>query len=304
MLSPVVLKLYKLNYLLGQGASSAVYKATRRSDGLSVALKVMLRDKVPADRLALDSFGSSSGKPRAVPMEVYILRRLDHPCVIKLLDYFADDRFFYIITEIHGDGQWQGKQHDTKKSCLVSAGVDAKTCAKPTDLFECIERFGCLPPEVAHKIFRQILDALVYLKSRNVFHMDLKDENIVVDKDFNIKIIDFGSAHIIPTDDPTSKQRSVIMTRFFGTLAYAPPEVLSRLAYSPEKGDVWTLGVLYHTMIYGQSPFSSPDNTLKGVMSPKKLAVDVSAEDQSLLAMMLERDPLKRCSIDHVALAL
>jgi serine/threonine protein kinase len=108
---------------------------------------------------------------------------------------------------------------------------------------------------------RQLVDVARYLQSMNVYHMDYKDENVVVADDYSIKLVDFGSAHILPAADQP-------MTRFFGTMEYAPPEVLRKQPYLPVEADVWAMGSLMFTMLNGQVPFASAVQTLSGQMSP------------------------------------
>ena len=61
------------------------------------------------------------------------------------------------------------------------------------DLFECIEQHDHLSERDAHVIFCQIIDAISYLHDMHLVHRDIKDENILIDANFHVKIIDFGS---------------------------------------------------------------------------------------------------------------
>lgn len=240
-LHPALNTHYQLHGKLGEGVSGKVYSGIRVHDGLKVAVKCVIRSKIPANRLALDK---RNEKTIIVPMEVYILRRLDHPSIIRLVDYFQDSRYYYIITELAGD-VW------------ISDG-DSKETSSSRDLFECIERGNLNNKQNALKIFKQLVNVLVYLKSMNVYHMDIKDENIVISRDFNIKLIDFGSAHILlPEHDR--------MQSFYGTPEYAPPEIVRGKAYLPEEADVWALGTLLHIIVYGKQPFRKPADACCGL---------------------------------------
>jgi serine/threonine protein kinase len=62
------------------------------------------------------------------------------------------------------------------------------------DLYECIETFGHFTEPVARHIFKQIIDAVMFLHNLGIAHRDIKDENILINENLNIKLIDFGSA--------------------------------------------------------------------------------------------------------------
>jgi serine/threonine protein kinase len=62
------------------------------------------------------------------------------------------------------------------------------------DLFECIEKYEFFAEPLARHVFSQILDAVSHLHQIGLVHRDIKDENILIDDQFNVKVIDFGSA--------------------------------------------------------------------------------------------------------------
>ncbi|KAI3632954.1 hypothetical protein MIR68_009029 [Amoeboaphelidium protococcarum] len=302
MSSAILSQLYAIDHLLGKGATGAVYAGCRRSDGVPCAIKVVRKSKVPDSRLAIE-MNESTGTCRCVPMEVYVLRRISHPNIIKLVDFHEDDRYFYIVTELHGHGsQWNLKQlaeSDTSsQSSSSSASDDEKSVASTsstssTDLFECIEKLGPLQESVAAHIMRQVVSALSYLKTMNVYHMDIKDENIVVDKDFQVKLIDFGSAHIVADHNKP-------FDRFYGTLEFAPPEVLLGTPYFAEMADIWALGTVLYTMLHAQPPYGNPKNVLAGnliQLRSNSNQINLSQQMTDLLSQMLCRRIIGRSSL-------
>lgn len=78
-------------------------------------------------------------------------------------------------------------------------------------------------------------------------HRDVKPENLLLDKDYNIKLIDFGLAN--------SMKDSVPLSTACGSPNYAAPEVISGQAYSGDEVDVWSCGVILYAMICGSLPF-------------------------------------------------
>jgi serine/threonine protein kinase len=88
---------------------------------------------------------------------------------------------------------------------------------------------------------RLVVAAIRYLDSLGLIHGDIKDENILIDGNLQIKFIDFGS---VASNDPRVK------TPFMGTLDYASPETLLG-HYCKAAGEVWTLGCLLYTLLTG-----------------------------------------------------
>jgi serine/threonine protein kinase len=82
-----------------------------------------------------------------------------------------------------------------------------------------------MPELLAWSIFRQVLDAVGYLHARGFVHLDLKDENIIIDEEMCVKLIDFGSARSIPSERGP-KWDWFDWEGFQGTKAYAAPEIL------------------------------------------------------------------------------
>ena len=288
---------YRLIRQLGQGGSGFVYSAVRISDGRLVAIKFIYRNRLAPNRLAYDREYLKNGGVMVLPMEVYILLRIQHPNIIRFVEFSCDRTFFYMITELHGTS-WPRP--------------DSQGTERPMDLFECIETRGAFPEDLAKYVFRQVVDACSYLKSMNVWHMDIKDENIVIDTDYRVKIIDFGSANIIPAygdNQPTPMrkdqqqqqpplQQLPLFRRFYGTLAYAPPEVLVGEAYRADLAEIWCLGVLFYTLVSGEPPFKTADAaTTQPLPMPKR---PVGRAAWTLLQGMLRKDPLERMALDQI----
>jgi len=99
--------------------------------------------------------------------------------------------------------------------------------------------------------FRKIVKGVGYLHSKNILHRDIKLDNILLDKNLNPKIIDFGISSIY------SKYKKIYDTA--GTPVYLAPEVITAKGEISMKSDVWSLGVLLYLLTYGVVPFKAPD---------------------------------------------
>ncbi|ORZ41388.1 kinase-like domain-containing protein, partial [Catenaria anguillulae PL171] len=154
------------------------------------------------------------------------------------------------------------------------------------------------------------VDALLQF---NVVHRDIKDENIVVDKNYHVKLIDFGSAAFLPTNGR-------LFDRFAGTVQYCPPEILRGEKYRGPEQEIWSLGVLLFTLMFGEPPFRDPQSTVNGALyvpprskrvqggnfteaiSPHlvKLLCGYSEASVDLLVRMLVKRPTERPTIKQV----
>lgn len=190
------------------------------------------------------------------------------------------------------------------------------------DLFECIEQSAHkrLPEPQARYIFAQVVEAAYYLESRGISHRDIKDENLVIDSNLRVrpflaflcvlmlnpaqvKLIDFGSAVV---SNPLEERPHYHL--FFGTTAYAAPEILMRRPYHAPPAEIWTLGVLLSYLLTGASPFPTERDAAAGrivIKAPPPGAGGGAGEFPSeaaldLMARCLVADPEYRADIEEV----
>lgn len=259
---------YEIIGELGVGGFGFVVEACHRITHQPVAVKFVTKGRLkPTDV----TFNSKLGG--LVPNEAAILSSLNHPNIVKFIELYQDDTFFYLVMERAGD----------------SWAKDSQSIWQPRDIFSSIEKDGVFNEIQAQYIFTQLLSALSYLRARHIHHRDIKDENIVIDRQLRIKLIDFGSAVIA---SPKSQFKN-----FRGTACYAPPEALMGMSYSGELADTWSMGILLHTLLIGQSPFHSIQQALsKSYYSP----ITCSPSLANLLQGLLEKDPLHRMNLIQI----
>lgn len=220
-----------------------------------------------------------------IPNELYIIRQLNHPNIISFIDWFQDNLFFYMVTELHGC-EWLNQESPqvSKKSLSAVSGLagvrQVRRCA-PMDLFECIEIHKRLSEELSRKVFHQVAQAIYYLHhEKGICHRDVKDENLVIDAEYRVKFIDFGAAsYFLPlTSDnqmlskPFIRQHKVsLFSKFHGTPQYCPPEIIKGQRYRGPEAEVWQMGVLLYTMLFGENPFNDYRNVVNDFVAIRSL---------------------------------
>ncbi|KAI8073461.1 kinase-like domain-containing protein [Gilbertella persicaria] len=299
-LHPAFTKKYALGQELGSGGFGFVVVAHERQTGIERAVKFIIRKKVPSSAWVVDP---QMGR---VPMEIYSLSHIQHPNIIQYCDAYQDETFFYLVMELHGT-QWNTVYpvHSPDLSQTSQSTVDeeeveeeemppARQFVRRTscDLFECIEQHKRFEEPLAKLIFKQIVDCVAYLDRIGICHRDIKDENIVIDRDYKVKLIDFGSSVLIPRD-PTQ-----CFTRFYGTVSFASPEILMSQPYRAEPAEIWSLGVLLFTLLFGEIPFPDSKSAIEGrIIKPK---ISVSNECKHLIDSLLKKNPEHRLDIHQV----
>lgn len=186
------------------------------------------------------------------------------------------------------------------------------------DLFECIEqsKHKRLSENQARYIFAQVVEAVYYLDSQGITHCDIKDENLVVDKDLNvrsrssfptltlltgvsylqIKLIDFGSAVVADPSEPRP-----YYSLFFGTTAYAASEILQKKPYLAAPAEIWTLGVLLSYLLTGNSPFPTEQDAIDGrIVIKESVRGKLSRGAVGLMGRCLDREPERRADVMEV----
>ncbi|KAH7329166.1 hypothetical protein B0I35DRAFT_37804 [Stachybotrys elegans] len=247
---------------MGQGAYGQVKLARHKESGKKVVLKYVTKKRILVDTWTRDR------KLGTVPLEIHVLdflRRPEfrHPNIVEMEGFFEDDVNYYIEMVPHG--------------------------LPGMDLFDYIELRANMEESECRSIFVQVAQAVHFLHTKaHVVHRDIKDENVILDGEGNIKLIDFGSAAYI---------KSGPFDVFVGTIDYAAPEVLAGKPYGGKAQDVWALGILLYTIIYKENPFYSIDEIMDRDL---RIPYVMSEESIDLVRSMLNRDVDQRFTIEQV----
>ena len=224
--------------------------------------------------------GSSSAYDH-VMAELDILKFIDHPNVVRMIEIIDDESFdkLFIITEFVKPG-------------VVFVPSDSKWSEENIQVF-----------------VRQVTQGLEYLHQNNIFHRDIKPENVLFDsKQSTYKICDFGvSVRASNSDFSTSKTA--------GTPTYFPPELCSENPAKLAPADMWALGISVYRLLLGFFPYvgSSIPHLMETITKHEfdwshiQGTVHCSPSLISLLQGLLEKDPSKRLTasqaLEHPFLA-
>ncbi|SCU80267.1 LAME_0B02278g1_1 [Lachancea meyersii CBS 8951] len=247
---------------MGEGAYGKVDLCMHKKDGYIVVIKLIFKERILVDTWVRDR------KLGTIPSEIQIMATLNakpHENILKLLDFFEDDDYYYIETPVHG----------------LSGSID---------LFDLIELKTDMTEHEARLIFKQIVSGIKHLHDNGIVHRDIKDENVIVESNGFVKIVDFGSAAYI---------KSGPFDVFVGTIDYAAPEVLGGEPYEGKPQDIWAIGILLYTIIFKENPFYNIDEILDSDLriNPSRR---VSDDCVSLIRKILNRSVGKRPSIEEI----
>ncbi|GAB0136939.1 hypothetical protein EsDP_00005223 [Epichloe bromicola] len=158
------------------------------------------------------------------------------------------------------------------------------------ELYNHLLERGPLPVAKVQKIFAQLVGAVSYVHLQSCVHRDLKLENILLDKNENVKLVDFGFTR-------EYEGRTNYLQTFCGTICYAAPEMLKGEKYAGEKVDVWSLGIILYALLCGELPFDDDDDnvTRTRILSEEPKYPDhLTPDAMSLLKSLLSKRPLPR----------
>lgn len=228
---------YILGKTLGSGTYAKVKAAWSKRHQSLVAIKIL--NKSVASRDYLHKF---------LPREIDILQKINHSSIIRVLEIIETDKLAYFMMELAQNG----------------------------DLLDYINARRTLPEAEAKYLFRQLVLGIQYLHRHNIVHRDLKCENIMLSKDMEVKIGDFGfslNLSTAPSKTPC------------GSYSYAAPELFqsSGEPYDGRKSDAWSLGVILFAMTCGRLPFGD-DSQVKaqqklGLIFPPSRPLSHDAKD-------------------------
>ncbi|NMB10491.1 MAG: Stk1 family PASTA domain-containing Ser/Thr kinase [Tissierellia bacterium] len=259
MIGKILGNRYLIEEKVGVGGMAKVYRAKDTLLNRDVAVKV-LKDEYMDDEDFLKKFA----------MEAQSAASLTHANIVSVYDV--------------GSSEVDGKRHNY----IVMELVVGKT------LKEIIQEKGPLSPEEIVNYGIQIAKALECAHNNKVIHRDIKPHNILIDKDNNLKVTDFGIARI------SSAATITYTSSVLGTVHYISPEQ-AKGKFIDEKSDIYSLGIVLYEMATGRVPFDA-DNAVgialkhlqDPLVAPKTLVPNLPDGLNNIIIKALEKDPKDR----------
>ena len=256
-------KNYTAVKVIGEGSFGKVYKVRHKFNGNLYALKIVRNNSGKSSK------ASKAEQGKNVMNELLILKKLEHPNIMKVYEYFTNESYIYIIME------------------FISGG----------ELYDHICSLKFYDEYHAAFIMKQIFSVISYMNQMGIVHRDLKPENMMTssmtknEKEIEIKVIDFGTACFL-------REGEKLKTKV-GSPFYISPEVL--MGNYGKECDVWSAGVIMYILLIGSPPFDGRNTAeiFRKILNERpnfklKEFDYVSPEAIDLLEKLLEKDVRKR----------
>ncbi|KAL1501044.1 hypothetical protein ABEB36_006446 [Hypothenemus hampei] len=275
---------YKLLDSIGQGSYGVVKLAYNQEDDTHYAMKILSKKKLFKKsgifgRIPPKKDGRSNSSPVNNPLEkvyreIAILKKLDHPNVVKLVEVLddPDEDHLYLVFELLDQGQ---------------------VLEVPTD--------QPLSEDKAWTYFRDVVLGIEYLHFQRIIHRDIKPANLLLNEQDRVQITDFGVCNEFHGAD-------AFISNTAGTPAFTPPEAVGEDRISGFSGkctDIWAMGITLYAFVYGKVPFH--DENIIGLYTKiRNQSVEfpgkppVSEELKDLILKMLVKDPTKRITLSEI----
>lgn len=260
---------YKVLKKIGSGSYGTVYRVQHLNTQAIYACKQMKKLSISD----MDKF----------TLETSIMKKMDHPNIIKLFEIYEEEQYIYLIMEECTGGELFER--------IISRIEDNKLFTE----------------KEAAIMFKQLVSAVCYCHKQGICHRDLKPENMLFlnsDEDSPIKVIDFGLSRSFTEKGGMIAEKEGSMKTKVGTAYYVSPEVLK--GKYDEKCDVWSCGVILYIILSGDPPFNGAnDNDIYRKIQQKKFSFPskkwskISQDAKDLITSMLS-DPGSRPTAEEV----
>jgi serine/threonine protein kinase len=297
---------YRILEEIGRGGMGIVYKALHTKIGKIVALKILKAGDQALDR-QLQMF----------QREIESMAKFSHPNIITIYDVGQESGHRY-FTMAYVDGctleelmngmrraEESGSSGSSFKDIVETIQKERQTPGpdRPADAASAVHKVGgfrALRLTQTLSIAGKILRALEHAHERGVIHRDIKPSNIIVTKDGEPILMDFGLAREMLDDGDKNMTRT---GQVLGTPAYMSPEQAEGIkGRIDERSDIYSMGAVFYEMLTGRPPYIPTGNAIRDIWDAmrtdprpvRKLNPDISRDVETICAKAMEKDRVRR----------
>ncbi|MDX9856538.1 MAG: protein kinase [candidate division Zixibacteria bacterium] len=234
---------YVLTGKIGQGGIAEIYRGRQESLNRDVAIKILSAE-----------LSNEPDIVRRFELESMVIARLNHPNIVHVIDKGqAGNRYYFVMEYV--DGTSMREVIDSDKISL----------------------------KVKLEMIAQVCKALDYAHKNGVIHRDIKPANILIDRQGNPRVADFGIAQIVGRAESDMTAADVVM----GTVAYMSPEQKVSSTNVDQTTDIYAIGIIIYEILVGKKP-------LGRFKMPSELNPELNASFDAIIEKCLAEDPAGR----------
>lgn len=272
---------YKLKQVIGQGGFGITYKGIWYTEvkgslgAMRTEVPVCIKEYFFKDYCARDAYSfrvkvhSDTGKllfdkfKEKLIKEAKILSEVHHPYIVNVLEVFEENNTAYIVMEYIAGSSLKDK----------------------------LAKEGILPEAEVLRYIHQIGEALQFVHQKNILHLDIKPSNILIDKDNNARLIDFGVSKRYDVGEQETSTTMLTLSKGFASIEQYDNEGIQSFSPCP---DIYSLGATMYNLLTGKIPTESILRATRPLVRPRELNPAISEQTEQVILKAMEIIPSNR----------
>lgn len=272
---------YKLKQVIGQGGFGITYKGIWHTEvkgslgAMRTEVPVCIKEYFFKDYCVRDAYSfrvkvhSDTGKllfdkfKEKLIKEAKILSEVHHPYIVNVLEVFEENNTAYIAMEYIAGNSLKDK----------------------------LAKEGMLPEAEVLRYIHQIGEALQFVHQKNILHLDIKPSNILIDKDNNARLIDFGVSKRYDVGEQETSTTMLTLSKGFASIEQYDNEEIQSFSPCP---DIYSLGATMYNLLTGKIPTESILRATRPLARPRELNPAISEQTEQVILKAMEIIPANR----------
>lgn len=272
---------YKLKQVIGQGGFGITYKGIWHTEvkgslgAMRTEVPVCIKEYFFKDYCVRDAYSfrvkvhSDTGKllfdkfKEKLIKEAKILSEVHHPYIVNVLEVFEENNTAYIAMEYIAGNSLKDK----------------------------LAKEGMLPEAEVLRYIHQIGEALQFVHQKNILHLDIKPSNILIDKDNNARLIDFGVSKRYDVGEQETSTTMLTLSKGFASIEQYDNEEIQSFSPCP---DIYSLGATMYNLLTGKIPTESILRATRPFARPRELNPAISEQTEQVILKAMEIIPANR----------